>query len=61
MVLYFARTLGERVIFGGRFDLVILSVPLALHRAKRFRLPGYAIARVCRLRMILFASSAGSA
>ncbi|MBD0865694.1 MAG: hypothetical protein GDA36_08885 [Rhodobacteraceae bacterium] len=47
-------------MLSGSFDLAILSGPLTLqqakHRAKRFWWLGYAIARVCGVRVILFAA-----
>ncbi|MBD0866631.1 MAG: hypothetical protein GDA36_14130 [Rhodobacteraceae bacterium] len=43
-------------MFGGSFDLAILSAPLALHRARRFWWSGYAIAGVCGVRVMLFAA-----
>ena len=49
------KPLRDRVIFGGSFDLAILSGTPTLDRAKRFWWSSYAIAGVCRLRVILFA------
>ncbi|MBD0865675.1 MAG: hypothetical protein GDA36_08785 [Rhodobacteraceae bacterium] len=46
------------MIVGERFDLAILSGPMALHRARRFWWSG-AIAGVYRLRVILFAVPCG--
>ncbi|MBD0866117.1 MAG: hypothetical protein GDA36_11235 [Rhodobacteraceae bacterium] len=43
-------------MFGGSFDLAILSGPMVLQRAKRFWWSDYLIAGVCRLRVILFAA-----
>ncbi|MBD0865729.1 MAG: hypothetical protein GDA36_09075 [Rhodobacteraceae bacterium] len=39
-------------MFGGNFDLAILSDPLALQRAKRFWWSGYAIVGVYGLRSV---------